>query len=157
MLKAAKTVAERRGMNPAPATQMDVPFLAAKLREAVTEGDDAYIFYAGKCREKIQLADVIILERAIQSPPPAPQEHVKTLVWEAHGEGFRGCGPIIYDIYPATEGGGWWAALSMAGYLPYRERLASPEAAKDAAQRDFEHRILDGFDNPPPETRERGL
>jgi hypothetical protein len=70
-----------------------------------------------------------------------PSVAVKALEWEAHGEGWRGCGSIIYDVYPAAEGEGWWAALSMAGYLPFRERCKSPEEAKAAAQADYEARI----------------
>ena len=82
-----------------------------------------------------------ISETAVYMPPPAPSVAVNTLEWEAHGEGWRGCGSIIYDVYPAAEGEGWWAALSMAGYLPFRERCKSPEAAKAAAQADYEARI----------------
>lgn len=70
-----------------------------------------------------------------------PSVAAKALEWEAHGEGWRGCGSIIYDVYPVAEGEGWWAALSMAGYLPFRERCKSPEEAKAAAQSDYEARI----------------
>ncbi|QTG13042.1 hypothetical protein G6M86_07215 [Agrobacterium tumefaciens] len=78
---------------------------------------------------------------ALYRAPPAPSVAVKVLEWEAHGEGWRGCGSIIYDVYPVAEGEGWWAALSMAGYLPFRERCKSPEQAKAAAQDDYEARI----------------
>ncbi len=82
---------------------------------------------------------------------PAPSVAVKALDWEANGEGWRGCGSIIYDVYPVAEGEGWWAALSMAGYLPFRERCKSPEEAKAAAQADYETRIRSALSRKVPD------
>lgn len=74
---------------------------------------------------------------------PPQNLSVVSLIWEPHGKGWRGRGPLIYSVYPAEDGDGWWAALWMAGYLPFRELCKSPDAAKAACQEDFEVRIRD--------------
>ncbi len=117
-------------------------------------GQTALAYWTGKVFAYAPVSDdpVEVPFKVTGQRTPVPQHEVvvNLLRWEAHGEGYRGCGPIIYDVYPATNGGGWWAALCMAGYLPYRERLPTPEAAKEAAQHDYELRIRDGIGAPPP-------
>ncbi|CUX27035.1 hypothetical protein AGR8A_Cc60460 [Agrobacterium fabrum str. J-07] len=89
--------------------------------------------------------------------PPVPSVAVVSLIWEPHGSGWRGCGPLIYSVFPAQYGGGWWAALEMAGYLPFRERCESPDAAKAASQTDFEVRIHDAICKQAQEAAEPSL
>jgi hypothetical protein len=87
---------------------------------------------------------------ALSATPADPKPLVVDLEWEKAGEEFRGVGPLVFNVYPDKKNGGWWAALTMAGHIPFRKKAASPEAAIVAAQVEFESRILAGLATDVP-------
>lgn len=83
---------------------------------------------------------------------PAVQPVVKPLVWEQFGSSYRAKAPLFGHIRIEDYASGKWAILWSAPgicdtFTP--GGFDDPEAAKAAAQADYEHRILSALDFTP--------
>lgn len=80
-LSASNDVAE---VKETPADEAGVPEILPLLREALPEDEEdgnAYIWYAGKCRDIITADMVAELEAALRTPAPVTHSRVKPLEW----------------------------------------------------------------------------